>query len=241
MSAKHLTKQKKRVPPAAWICLTLAVLLVGTGAVFAKYRMEMKKQAEMIAANFHISSDYLEAGTTPTYQLADRTPFEIRVYNYEKENVAQISQVPMKYTVTVSGGTVDQSAGSFEKNGQPQTDTLTITPTAENVTVTVTTTSPYEKTLSATFQFTAAAAPEMTLKRIADNGDYYLLTIYSNQKTGDMTLDWPETLIPDRTNEIMEGWNGTSGAITLAPYHTYELIFFNPDGVNCQISDFTLS
>ncbi len=258
MDAKHLFKHKKRVPPAAWICLTLAVLLVGTGAIFAKYRSEMKKQAEMIAAGFHISSDHLEEGGA-TYSVSHlaQNPIVIKLYNYEKENIAQISQVDMKYKVTVNGGfatiqnetnntLTPNDGGEYEMgiSTDKAEHTLTITPNSSLVTVTVTTTSPYKKTLTAKFELTASSLTAQ--KKLKNMGSYCILTIYSNQQSGEKTLKWPEGLIPDNTNAIMRNWldtaGGHSGTFTMNDYTTYELIFFNPNGVSGLTADsFSLS
>ncbi len=239
MQANHTVTHKKRVPPAAWICLTLAVLLATTGALFAKYRSEMKKQAEMISAGFHISSNYLEEPSKKaTYSVSNMASDKIVIdlYNYEKENIAQLSQVDMIYEATVTGGKIggaDKITGTIPKTTTTASHSLTITPDtgATTVTVTVKTTKPYTKTLSATFNLTGKATAEVSVIRKQDNGDYYLVTIRSNQESGDRTLTWPADLLPDNTNPVMRGWTGTSGTFTMSAYTTYELMFFNPKGV----------
>lgn len=233
---KYSAKQTKKPNNIRRTALILALLLLlataGTGTLLARYVTRNKMQAEMIAAGFHISSDYLKEGGE-TYPVTNwGSGIEIEVYNYEIENVTQVSERNMSYDITVSNGwTVKRdnnevTSGLLEGDGTTkQTHKLVLeytgsgTPTS--VDVTVKTTSPYTKTLKATFQLSGSNVPSYTLK---DEGNHVVLTINSNDFAGQVTVNWQGDLAPDNTNQYMTTWTGNSGTLTVEPFHIYELI-----------------
>ena len=230
-------KREKRNGKKLLLLLLAAVLVTGgvTGAILAKYVSENRQQAEMISANFHISSTYLKEGTTPPqYSIGVPGDLVIDINNYEVENVAQLSQVPMIYTVTVAGGTFGITHGSdtltatddhytFEVNAAADQHILTVTPTADTVTVTVATTSPYVKSLSAVFNRNVSAQPEYTFK---DQGDGTArLTIRTNAYAGNITVNWTTTQLAPDTNNLMENWTGGTGTFSAEANSTYSLVF----------------
>ncbi len=213
----------------------LVILVLGsTVGVLAKYRSEQVKQAEMIAADFHFSSNYLEE-SKPTYSVSDwNDGLTIDLYNYEKENPALVSALDVGYTVTVNSDqfeVIDNGNGTLTA-GSSQTAAVTIRPVAgaavteTKITVTVNTT-PYNEGLSATFELVGKQQPTWDIQ---NNGTHYTVRVYSNHYSGNVTLKWTEGLIPDATNDIVQGW--TNGTFQVEPFHTYEIIFFNPSNVS---------
>ncbi len=244
----HKNMKKRRIPAAAIICLAFAVILMIIAGGFAKYRTEMHRQSEMIAADFHISSDYLEA-IEKSYEVSDWADgIDILLYNYEKENIRQIASEDITYTVKVEGSgfsceVYDAQGNQISANTDgdyilPSNNrnrveqTLKIVPnknvTANEVKLIVEATAPFTKTLTATFKLTGTQQPVMEVTRITDNGDYYLATIRTGQYRGEITLTWNEALVPDNTIEEMRDWQKNNGSFQADTFTTYQLIFFNP-------------
>ncbi len=251
MGVKHLHKRKKKpLIPILFVTVFLVLILASIGGLMAKYRSEMQYEAEMIAANFHFSSDLLEEEKKDvTHQVADwKDGIRIELYNYEKENEALVASDEIAYYVTLSSNEFIYSMNTTSNfpGGTKTTHTLTVTPKAASVepatiTVTVTTTSPFTKTLTATFNLVGTQQPQLTWNRIIDNGDYYLATITTGQYAGAITLAWEDGLQPDNTNEVMKNWGSATSknSFDAEAFTTYELIFFNPnkiDGAEMAIS-----
>ena len=230
--------------------LVLLVAVCGvSGGLLARYVTQNRQQAEMISAGFHISSDFLKENG-PTYSVSTTGDLIVHLYNYEVENTAQISQVAMAYTVTVEGGTLAKldetsvgaatTSSTFVKSDDKAFHTLTITPSASTVSVTVQTTSPYGKTLSATFNRTANATPVYTFTN-QGNGTG-LLTVKTNEFAGSVTVDWAEgRYSPDNTNRLMEEWLDSNGrgSFTAAANSTYELLFVRKTESLTETADWT--
>ena len=227
-----------------FLLLIAAVFLTGilAGGLLAKYRSDNQKQAEMIASQFHVSSDYLEENGA-TYEITDwQDGFDIQLYNYEKENVALISEDDITYTVQLSDNSKwlchDQKKGKITKSTEKTSQKIRITPQAgaaegDKVTVTVHITEPFTKTLSATFTMKGKNEPEYSLTD-QENGTV-LLTVQSNGYNGDITIKWNENkYAPDNTNILMESWTGSSHALTVQKNTTYTLLFFkkSADSIN---------
>lgn len=244
-----------------WLVAILLVVLLLAGGIggqlLAKYVTENRQRAEMISAGFHISSDYLkEPSANAAYTIGDTGSLVLHLYNYEVENTAQRSQVAMTYTVSVtttggaSGGsctvthngsqlTETNGAFTYELSGENEEHVLTITPSATPVTVTVTTTSPYSKTLTATFTRDVNAAPTFTFTDQHDGTG--LLRIKTNGYGGSVTVSWDEAKYsPDNTNHLMAGWQDATHSYTLtdlAANSVYDLLFFHTNGTLTEITN----
>ncbi|WP_165247613.1 hypothetical protein [Adlercreutzia sp. ZJ141] len=243
----------------AWAALIVCVVALAVGSVAARYVTENPYSSEMESAVFHISSDYLAEpsgeGNSVSHTVPYADTFDIYLYNYEKENVALISQVDIAYTVTAQNATVSVKTadgapinpgegGSYQlmkaagEDGKAQ-QVLHVTPTKPTspdnpITVTVKTTSPYVKTLTAKFTV-AGSVPSYTIE---DQGDgTVLVTVTTNDYTGNVTLKWNNTRFsPDNTNELMSTWTDASaagatatsaqGIFTAQRNSTYKLLFF---------------
>lgn len=231
------------------VLLILCIIILIAGCALAKYINSTRHQAEMESSRFHISSDYLEDGGV-TYDIANwEDGFDILLYNYEKENIAQISGVDMTYTVTAENATVEvQDEGGkpvaangdkylFEKNADTTHHVLHVTPSvsagkANDISVTVNTKSPYKKELKAVFDIQKDINPDY---KIADqNNGTVLITVKTNGYQGRMTVEWnQDKYSPDNTNVLMAGWKDSNhaGSFDVERNSTYELLFFkNNDG-----------
>ena len=223
---------------AAGVC---AVLLIG--GLAARYITSNRQQEEATSAQFHVTSDYLEEEEA-TYQITDwGDGFNIQLYNYEKENLALVSEETISYEVTVepaSNWKVDSPNGELE-GGSAKSKNLTITPidkTAvkqnDEVTVTVKTTAPFTKTLSAKFTVASKNMPENQLIQSEDDKNQWHLIIGTNDYVGTVTVSWDkDKLCPDTTNEYMSSWmNNGSGNFEVKANTTYDLVFFSSQNGN---------
>ncbi len=240
------SNSKKRT----WI-IVLAVLLAASllgGGLLARYISQNRQEAEMISAGFHISSNYLEEGA-PVYNVSDwGDGVDILLFNYEKENVAQIAQMAISYTVTVENGTLESVMnGSHDVTpvGTPTSTggsyilplsedlmnhTIRVKPDAsgQDVVVTVKSTAPYSKELKATFNVSAKVKPEWTFAERED-GNTALLTIKTNDYAGTVTVNWPAPRYsPDNNDALMKTWvdSTPTGTLTVEANSTYTLLFF---------------
>ena len=115
----------------------------------------------------------------------------------------------INYTVTISGGAMEgASEGTLTgtlKTGAVSIDTLTLSNLERGKTYTVTAIGKagYEKTLSATF--TVSGDEENVYKHLADHGAYYLLTVWTENVSGNaMNITFPDGLVPDNTDDVMK-------------------------------------
>ena len=228
------------------VLAVVCLLLMSVGGLMARYISSNEKQAEMVSSQFHISSDYLEEDA-PSYGVVDwGNGILINLYNYEKENVAQISATDIKYKVTVTGGTykvydadgeeVSAVVGMYTLpvDDDRYAQQICVMPDEPGtVTVTLETTSPYKKSLSATFAVTSKQVPDYTIED-QDDGTVKI-TIETNDYENGITVIWDSSLFsPDNTNVLMESWQDSQNpdntvvakALAVTDNATYELIFF---------------
>ncbi len=239
-------KHKRRLGARIAVISAVVIALLGcAGGLMAKYRSEQIKQAEMVAAEFHFSSNYLEEDEK-TYSVSDWTQgITLELYNYEKENPALVSALDVTYTIEVNSSQfeVTEPTGTLSANdsneGKPAA--VTIKPKAgEMVTdtsITVTAhTEPYDEVLTATFELVGGQNPTVA---VDDHGTHYTAKIYSNNYSGTVTLTWAGGLVPDAANDIVSKWeSGTKGSVSVEPFRTYEIIFFDPANVSSHGIDF---
>ena len=234
-TTKKSTEHKRR---KNLVILLAAVLITGilAGGLLAKYRSDNQRQAEMVAAQFHVSSDYLTDDTNSTsYNITDwQSGFTIRLYNYEKENTALISDENITYTVSLSDTSKwtcsDEKGGKIAKSAERTSQDIVIRPqgtagAGDKITVTVNITAPFTKTLSATFTMKDKHQPDYSVKD--KNDGTILVTIQSNGYSGKVELNWSQDkFAPDNTNPLMNSWTGNAQSLDVEKNTTYELLFF---------------
>lgn len=235
--------------------LAVCAVVLTTGGLLAKYITSNQKQAEMESAQFHISSNYLlEEEKAAEYTVTNwGDGFDILLYNYEKENIAQVSQVDMAYKVTAEnalvnvstqqGASLIQNDGiySFKAETMMTYHMLHVTPNAnvvkgDKITITVETTSPYKKILTAVFNIQNNSKPDYM---VADQNDgTILITVKTNDYQDSMTVTWDAgKYSPDNTNVLMTSWKDeeSNGTFKVECNSTYELLFFkNTDDAYTQ-------
>jgi len=226
--------------------LIACAAVLAAGGVLAAHIVSNHKRAELEFSRFHISSNYLEEGDGASYTVADwGNGFDILLYNYEKENISQISEVDMTYEVTADNAAVSvkkqngealaadaESVYSFGAEITTAYHVLHVTPNADAgktdaIVVTVQTTSPYQKTLTAKFQTHNYSKPDYTVTD--QNNGTVLITVNTNDYQDSMTVKWdPNKYSPDNTNILMTSWTDEAhvGYFPVSRDSTYELLFY---------------
>ncbi len=250
-------KSRRSIKTIALFLVAIVALSVGAIGVWAKYISERRQEAVIQAQKFHFSSNYLKT-TSVNYDVYDWAEgIQIELYNYEVENEALVTSGKIEYEVTAQGFSSIVKRGDVEinKNGTKYTflegkgvHSLTLIPNNENlkkgdvVTVTVTTTAPYKRELTATFTLASERSYTYEVARVTDeHGDYYKLTLLTNQFEGELDFKWDQKVLPDNTNELMRNWTKTSGSARVNKFTTYELIFFNPENEELTAESFSIT
>ena len=211
MDSKKQTRRSRWYQRIALI--VAAVLLVVTaGVVFARYVHDNEGGYLVSAKEFYFTSDLLKEETAD-YVLNSAVD-EISFSLGNNEDKLRFSQVDIGYVVTVAtqnGGALPEI---LDSRGEPKlwkgaVDQTTVTlkglEQGETYTVTVTGEGGYEKTLSARFAVSDGDRDlNMHLAPSADDS-FVLLTVWSNNVTGDLEVSFPAGLIPDNTDPILEG------------------------------------
>lgn len=198
-----MNKNRKRL--LAVLAVALLVAAAGTGTVLAKYVSNKAPQDIPVSAKaFYFESNYLTADGRSYSLNAGTRSVTIELYNYE--NDLRVSQVDCQYTVTVSstdtGYTCSPTTAQTTADMQNKT-TITLSNLKDGCSYTVTATAVggYEKTLSATF--TVAAEETGFYMNVADCGEYILLTLWTQNVSGELSVSVPAGLIPDATDEAL--------------------------------------
>ena len=248
-------KHHRRPGGNFWACVILicAALLTLGGITIAKYTQQWSKTVAAVPSSFCFVSDYLKEGGAQFDIYTGAV--DIVISNSDGANTAGEAVI---YTLSTDNGALSPAGGAAQSSltGQPaagdtltgqfaagtaqaQTMTLSAAP-GQICTVTAQSTSPYSRTLTATFCFMDNEGS--TVYSVKDYGNYCELII-STAETLLTSVSWPSDLSPDNTNDLMKGWtSGTSGSLSLEENSTYHLIFFksNPSE-SCTVAQQTLN
>lgn len=232
-----MTKSRKIL--IALISLAVVAALITSGTVLGKYFIKESGEESVAASNFYFDSDYLKpAASAATYTVAG-TSVVVSLKNFIDS--AKVTTPNITYSVSVTNGTSSPASGTIT-GGSENFSSVTITPTnaAQPVTVTATSTAPFEKVLTATFNFTADMARTSATYLIEDstNSDYATLKILAGNtiiSAGTLTLNWNTSdVYLDPTNPYLAGNAGLStGTLTIgqaiAPHSTAVIYVFKDD------------
>ena len=220
------------------------LVLVGTaiGSTSAKYVKDAgPQQAVVRAKEFYFSSDLLKENGA-NYTLNPGTAsisFVLR--NHDDE--LRYSESPIEYTVSVSGDVAVSSPSGTLSN-----DDISITISnlvdGQSYIVTATGEAGYTKTLSATFIVRNQSEGVYKYLEMDPSGAFVLLTVWTENKSGEVTIRFPDGLIPDTTDEVLavirnykngqyvantdgSGISDDAGILDVYSSHTYR--FFQED------------
>ena len=214
MAGKYQKKRqpKKRILPV-WLLLLLVLLTTGgIGTAVAKFIQSTTGQTLFKAPEFYFTSDLLST-ENPHYVLnsaVDHVTFTLR----NSADALRVSEVSIDYTVTVdNGASVKHKPGitdtvaiskTLPKNQRTEV-TYELSGLRSGITYTVTAkgAAGYNQTLQATF--TISDKDENVHKHLEVSRDgYMILTVWTHNVSGTLSVNFPDELIPDNTNVDME-------------------------------------
>ena len=215
------------------VVLLVAAVIVAVGGVssyMAKYVHQETDEQGATSEEFYFTSDLLTSDGKKTYELPVGTTsitFELRNYADDLRSTTQ-SDIAYTYRVT---GTEEQSGSGEIAAGDNQTSEIKLENlSAGTYKVTATSASPYKQELSATFEIAKADNELKTAVTDKSGSDYATLTVSTKEFEGDITVVWPEGVIPDQTQTDFEN-GATGGSITkhVDKYSSHTFRFFKND------------
>ena len=201
---KLFSRRKQLLIPALVVLILLISLI---GGVSAKYVKDVGGTKALVRAKeFYFSSDLL-AENGAHYDLNPGTTsvtFELR--NHDDQ--LRFSEEPVEYKVTAdNGATVSSTPDKLTAENPNATITLSGLQDGKTYTVTAVGSAGYKKTLTATF--TVKAQSEGVYKHLNvtpdASGTHILLTVWTENTSGDVTIQFPAGLIPDATDPALAG------------------------------------
>lgn len=210
------------------VSLAAAVVLTAcaVGGIYAKYVYDRDRFGLVATPNFYFQSDLLSADGAE-YKLNSGT----KAITFTLTNSAddlRFSDEEISYTVTSDGGSLSVGAGTLEK-GEKRTVTVTLTGLEDGKTYTVTAvgTAGFEETLTATFTV-QSDAHAVYMHTDTSNPAFVVLTVWTKDLAGTVTVTIPEGLIPDNTDPNMRDLTTgeESFAFTLDKYSSASYRFF---------------
>jgi len=196
------------------------------GLVYAKYASEKDGKLPYSPPAFYFESDMLNGETHTLGKNATEISFKLKNY----ADATRFAETDIAYTVTLQ-----------PENASPVTKTGTITGgeandvdiTFDNLmdpgnyTVTASTTSPYLKTITATFvipekDYTVTAT-------LADDGNAVKVTVTTVDYAGDVVLVYPANLSPDNTDPLMTSAGMETHTVEFGVDSEHTFVFFKAD------------
>lgn len=203
MAGKYQKKRqpKKRILPV-WLLLLLVLLTTGgIGTAVAKYIQSTTGQTLVKAPEFYFTSDLL--AVEPQKYVLNSNVSEVTFVLRNRADDFRISEVPIEYKITTTGGTVTPVSGSMAADVQNDV-TVKLSNMQPGITYEVTATGEagYKQTLKATF--TVSDKDENVHKHLEVSRDgYMILTVWTHNVSGTLSVSFPNDLIPDNTNVDM--------------------------------------
>lgn len=237
---KHSHIRKRTI-----IITLLIVLLFTVGGVFAKYIDNSGGMGLLSAKEFYFTSNLLTENTAK-YVLNSKTT-EISFTLGNNADKLRFSQDNIKYSITVeckSGDSYPEENIKYADSEQVlsggSVDTTSVTleglTMGETYIVTATGRAGYKQTLKA--EFTVSDKEENVHMHLDTSNDaFVLLTVWTHNMTGPLTVITPAGLIPDNTDPILRkvyNYSGTEyGAVQFTDntnfteaYSSYTYRFF---------------
>lgn len=204
------------------VFLTVTALISGA---YGYYVHKNRTDGYVKASNFYFDSDILvEGGKTYTLNVNTKEiTFELR--NYADE--LRCSENDISYTITTTAGTLSKVSGILTKNERNKDEIiLSNLENGKTYTVTATANCGYTKTISATF--IVRDIENNFYKNISVKDPYVILTIWTENISGTVTIKFPLGLIPDNTCSKMEDVLKADGqfSVEIDAYSSYEFRFF---------------
>lgn len=235
----HKKNIRKTKQPFLFLLVGFLILAGIFGGLYAKYIDQESQKSKPIAENFYFTSNLLtEEGKNYSLSLGtDKITFQLR--NFEDDLRSSDSNIEYKYTVTSNDTEVRNGNGTITRNGSSGNNkTITIDKiSAGKYTITATATSPFTKTLKATFSIPEESTEIEYNINDKEGSAYVMLHVSTKAYAGKVKISWPEGLIPDTTQTAFENINTetndtySASNITesVTKYSSYTYRFFKKD------------
>lgn len=201
----------------------------------ARYVANEENTNGYIAKNFYFNSDLLSTSEDTIYTYGNgENAIELTLYNNEDE--LRFSEVDIAYTVILTDGNgteIETKSGTLA-GGKINTETINFDDLSTGTyNVTATATSPYTKTLYGTFYITEKNDTLSYEVSDSENSSILYLTISTNDYSGEVIVTYPNGVIINNTDLIIESYSDNSTiTINVNANSEYSLIFFKEDITN---------
>ena len=242
---------------------TVLALLIAfaCGNAYGKYVQGQQKTGTISGKTFYFESDFLDvADASKTYTVypggGGTASVTFHLQNHIDE--LRVSEMAINYTVTVKEGANDVSdattggakTGTLQGTALEPKDKASVTLSGlepgKTYLVTVTGNGGYVKTIQA--KFIVDPLDKHVYKHLKIQGEEVLLTVWTENVSGNAVIRVPSKLVPDNTDPAMDGagigpatvTDSSSFASTTYSSHLYR--FFNPEHISgLDVGDFNVS
>ncbi len=244
-----LPDSKKRMIYGALAIACALLLLIPVTGVVAKYITAKKLgEAQITPALFYTNGEYMQkiesdTDTVPEFEVSGWSTDGITLKLQNHDTVGgeeKVSEVDLTYTIEITVKTPSAAGGwtyttekvTIPANTAGDTTITLIPPTGAKQGDEIEfklTTGPYAVTMKAEFVLSDSNIPEWKLE---DKGEYSLLTVYTNDYEGEITVNYNSTVFaPDSTNEKIKAWvraekTYDSGTFAAERFTVYQIRFY---------------
>ena len=188
---------------SVYVLAAFAVLFLIVG-ILAKYVHNNSSTSVALAHEFYFESDYLtEEGKI--YEIsADAELITVRLQNYPDSLRFASDDIDYKVVVTEDGNpiSVDDSEGELKGNKSSSKNIEIPVISGKTYEVVATGDAGFVKEISATF--VVREKEQVVYKSVENFNEYVLLTVWTLDLKGDVSITFPSALIPDNTDDIMK-------------------------------------
>ena len=242
--------QKKRRFRGAYLWV-LALILLGTAVwgVSAKYAQQREQELLVQAELFYFTSDRLMENGEDYTMNPDTTSIRFSLNNFADSR--RSSECDIQYTVYINEEQYGET-GLLQPILNPSDEITFPVQPGNTYVVRVEGDAGYTKTLSATF--TVLAEPAGFYKHLdTSSPSFVLLTVWTQNLAGDVTVAFPADLIPDGTDSALATVNNynlqtkeysgaTTPAVYFSEYSSRTYRFFRDDPtIAYNIEQFTVT
>lgn len=249
MSAGRHAKHNNGKPRIRLYLLLIPVLLAAVilGGVSAKYITREVREHLFAAKEFYFTSNLLEAGGADYILNSNAGSVTFTLTNGADE--LRYSEDDIAYTVETTGGSLNKTSGTLT-GGTLSSDSITLSGLQKGVAYTVTAkgVAGYKTTLKATFTLAEEGNDVYMHLDTAADPAYVLLTVWTENVSGDATVTFPTGLIPDNTDSAMKNVRNYSGTYASASftdganfdntYSSHAYRFFRSDSRSYSVDQF---
>jgi len=216
------------------VCLCCATAL-SFGGIYAKYTFGGKSHGVAGSLDFYFSSNLLTTSSAEYTYNPGTTGINIQLSNFL--DVTRVASDSLKVELVITSEVGNQTFSGvgtktttvlIERTAVDGTNTVDVAidniSDGDKFTVTATVTMPkgttvqgYKQVVSATF---TVKKHEKVIYKNTNTSDGYVifLTVWTEDLSGDVTIKFPNSLIPDNTCEGMESVKTTDGSFTISGF-----------------------